>query len=758
MRIAIIFFLFFSCASNLTAQKYQNIKLKINEANSLNPINGATVKINPLALYQTSDSDGNVKFLDVPVGRIELEISAVGFQRQIIKEILLESSKELLLEVSLTQTINTLEDLVVTASAQDASGALMGIQSISVEQIMRYPATFFDPARLAMSLAGVNNTHDQSNGISVRGNMPEATQWRLEGIEIVNPNHFSNAGTNSDQATQTGGGTNIFSAQMLGNINFLTGAFPSEYVNGQGAIMDLGFRKGNQEKFQHTAQAGLVGIDLSSEGPLNKNRKSSYLINYRYSFTGILVGLGFDFGGEKMKFQDVSGNFYFPTKKLGDFSIYFMGGISSNLFSPPTNPTDFTSEKDLNSIDFHSRMGLVGLKNTFKINSKWRINTVINNSGLENLRSQYTSDPASNINYKYQARNILGASSALIGQIKEINIKAGLNLTHYFNEFNFINSDENFLSYDELIVSPYAKITNAVNKKLNYNLGIVFPYYDLSKSFFVEPRFALTYNINEKLKLNGAFGRHSQQPNSRFSYSLPYQPIRSNQFTLGSKYNLNQNNEIWFEIYYQSLFNLVRFNNQYVSILNGSDFYNFEIIENADSKQVSGRNMGVELNYKKYLNKGWFVLANGSIYKSEFLAFDNKFYQTRFSGNHTSNLTLGKEWINKSGKILGLNTRITSIGGLRDYEIDLTKSKLLKTTDYNFSKPLTQKNADYFRADLRIYRKKMGKRSNQTYSLDIQNLTNQQNLAFYYYDSFLNQSLPKYQLGLLPMLNYRWEF
>lgn len=380
--------------------------------------------------------------------------------------------------------------------------------------------------------------------MSIRGNAPESVQWKLEGVEIVNPNHLSNAGTFSDQPTQTGGGTNILSAQLLGHMNFLSGAFPAEYGNTLAGVMDMRFKAGNNKKFQHTAQIGLIGVDISSEGPLNKAKGSSYLFNYRYSFTGLLGLMGVDFGGESIKFQDLAFNLNFPTKRAGTFMIFGMGGNSSNIFVPNPDKTQWESDKEFNNIDFYSRMGVAGLKHSINLSKKWNLKTVMANSGLENLRDAYRNQPLTNISFTYQARNIAGFSSILSGNLnKTFALNTGININHYFNEFNFKNDGNSFYSFDGLLIQPFARITNAENSRLSYNLGLVLPHYTLSKTTFLEPRLGLGYEITSKFSLKASYGLHSYESSTRNAFALPYKPIRANHFNLGYKYVINQNQE-----------------------------------------------------------------------------------------------------------------------------------------------------------------------------------------------------------------------
>ena len=150
-----------------------------------------------------------------------------------------------------------------------------------MEEVNRYAGGRSDPSRLAANFAGVSSPDDSRNDIVIRGNSPTGVLWRIEGLNVPNPNHFSTIGT-------TGGPFSAINTNVLKNSDFFTSAFPSEYGNANAGVFDLGFRSGNSDKREHTIQFGaLTGLEAMTEGPINKSKGSSYLIAYRYSFTGI---------------------------------------------------------------------------------------------------------------------------------------------------------------------------------------------------------------------------------------------------------------------------------------------------------------------------------------------------------------------------------------------------------------------------------------------------------------------------------------
>ena len=196
--------------------------------------------------------------------------------------------------------------------------AITGGRMISIEEASRFANGFDDPARLSSAFAGVAGDVG-TNAVAIRGNAPQFTQWRLEGIEIPNPTHFA------DLSGLGGGFLSGLSTQVIGNSDFYNGAFPAEYSNALSGVFDMHLRNGNNQKYEHAFQVGLMGIDLASEGPINKKRGSSYLINYRFSTTSLASGNDIN-----LKYQDLAFKLNFPTRKAGTFSIWGLGLIDRN--------------------------------------------------------------------------------------------------------------------------------------------------------------------------------------------------------------------------------------------------------------------------------------------------------------------------------------------------------------------------------------------------------------------------------------------
>jgi CarboxypepD_reg-like domain/TonB-dependent Receptor Plug Domain len=758
-HISLVFI--FLLSLKLSAQKLtQTVRGTVTEVGNSRSLKGISVTIQDSNFGAITADNGTFTIPNVPLGRYGILISGVGFETLLLSEILVEAGKEKVLEIKLKRQAVQLAEAVVRASQSPALGS---VQTITQEQTLRYAATFFDAARLATSFPGVVAANDQANGLVIRGNSPNGMQWRMEGVEIVNPNHLSNAGTFSDRPTQTGGGTTIFSAQLLDRADFLTGAFPAEYGNALSGVMDVHLRKGNNQKHEFTAQAGLIGLDFAAEGPLSRKNGSSYLVNYRYSFTGLLAAMGVKFGGEAIRFQDLSFNLSFPTAKAGLFTVFGMGGNSSNIYEAERDVSKWKFDKDGEDISFKSNMTAIGFTHKIGLSPKAtlsttgayssslnsRIETVLDDKsymGLSNSRDKMDKQKLSfttKVSYKINSTSILNVGTFLTQQTDIVN---GIGMASGIDE-----------KLTGLIIQPYISFSSALSNKLSLQTGLHYLNYTFNNSSSIEPRLALALQATPTNKLTLSYGLHSQiqlpqiylySSNIGFSRSNANLGLtKSHQFVLGYEKILKNSSKLKFEGYFTSLFN-VPIDINYYSTLNliESSTTDGKMLQNAGT----GKNYGIEATYEKYLTKNYYVIVAGSLYKSTFVGADGVERSTRFDGGHTFSFTGGKELIRKNDKRLGINTKVLWLGGYRDTPF---LGKI-----YDYSKVNTIKLKDYFRMDLRVYWKRNKPSFTRTWSLDIQNLTNTENEAYSYYDFRAGQIVQKFQLGLIPVLNYKVEF
>lgn len=757
----------------------QTLRGQVVDADNNQRLSGVSVKIVGTEKGTLSDTLGQFRLISVPIGRYTLQLSRVGYETQLLSEVLLEAGKEKILTIHLKETTQQLSETVVRAARPSSQTSL---QTITIEQTLRFAGTFFDPARLATSFPGVSAANDQANGLVIRGNSPTGTQWRLEGVEIVNPNHLSNAGTFSDRPTQTGGGTNILSAQLMERADFMTGAFPSEYGNVLGGVMDVHLRKGNDQKHEFTGQVGLIGVDFAAEGPLSKKNKSSYLVNYRYSFTGLLAMMGVKFGGEDIRFQDIAFNLSFPTKKAGHFTVFGMAGASSNVFKAERDTTLWEFQKDGFDIKFKNRMGAVGLTHSLNLsrNTLWKTTVAI--SGLETRREGYQ------LNKLTFARNLTqvdafrktrySLSTSLSHKITpNLQWKEGVIVTYQQDSVQISNGGISKGQLEGFILQPYVAMSGRLAPRVTFQAGLHLLTYTYNKTHSLEPRLSLRYGASGRTAFTASYGLHSQLQLPQTYLSLLFSDTQLNNFpnknlgftkahhyVVGWEQQLTalpKQSSLKVEAYYQSLFNVpVALANS--QITGANSFSALNLIEGFSNvgleNKGTGKNYGVEATYQQFLSKDFYALVTASLYNSTYKGQDGVERNTRFNGNHTFSLAAGKEFHKRINRTFGVNVRVLWLGGYLDSPIDVKASQLAGQTIYKVSELYTIKLKDYFRPDVRVFWKRNKPNYTRTWSIDIQNLTNTENEAYSYFDTFQGKTVQQFQLGMIPVINYRVEF
>jgi CarboxypepD_reg-like domain/TonB-dependent Receptor Plug Domain len=776
-------FIGLSSAMNAQTAK-QTLRGTITDKISQQSIPGATVIIlgtDPL-LGTAADENGNFKIVNVPVGKYSIKIAYIGYKPSVLQNINVNAGKESVLNVNIEEDITQINTVEIVAKEEKnkAQNAMFTVstRTFSVEETQKFAAALNDPARMATSFAGVVSAGgDGNNQISIRGNSPNGLLWRMEGVEIPNPNHFSAAGT-------SGGGISILSAQLLGNSDFSTGAFASEYGNALSGVFDLKLRKGNNEKREYTFQAGFLGIDASTEGYFKKGYQGSYLVNYRYSTLGLIKQLGVNIGDANTVFQDLSFNIYLPTKKMGNFSIFGFGGLSQQSLTGLKDSARWKIdlEKQYNN-DYVANTGAVGLTHTKLFSNQSYLKTALVYSGVQNksdvsrFNNEYTALKLSAENF-FQTKTTI--SSVYTQKINaRSNIRAGfiLNaLTYNLNKRD--NVDTNIILERINVIGNTATAqaffqwSYRISEKLTSNVGMHYQQLFLNQSNAIEPRASIKYDVTSKQNFTLGYGLHSQlqpigvyfakaistdantlQPNKNLGFS------KAHHIVLGYDVNINDFSHIKTEVYYQALFNVPISNqpNSTFSILNAQSGFISEPLVN---KGV-GANYGMELTYERFLHKNLYYLLSASIYDSKYKAANGNWYNTLYNTNYSSTFTIGKEWTlseKRKGRIIGLNLKSVFVGGTRYTSIDLPASIAAGEERLNKDKAFDIKNPDYFRLDVRASLKRNYKKLTTTFALDIQNATNKTNVGGQYFDT-QNFNVKYYnQAPLVPILSYKIEF
>lgn len=758
----------FACATPLHAQTTGTLIGRVLTEDAGTPLGGATVEvlITDSARSTTTDANGRFTMEGLPTGIFAVRALLQGHSTVLVPEVWVRAGKEEQVELRLEADAKDLKEAEVSTVRRTEP---LGAHTITVEQSLRYPAMFFDPARVAGSMAAVGTANDQANHLTIRGNSPNANAWLLEGAEMVNPNHLSNAGTQTDLPTLSGGGVNILSAQMLGTSRLLTGNLPVDRSNALGGIMDMNLRPGNNAEQEWTAQAGLLGLDVATEGPFAKGKRGSYLANYRYSTLGLLSAAGVDLGDEAITFQDLSLHVTLPFGQRGEVRVFGLGGTSSNVFKADTDTAQWEYDKDSSDITYTAKTGAAGASLKLPFGERGTLRTTVLLSATEQEREQ--------INYNTEltevSRRTDGLAEQKLSLVAAYDGAVGGRFRYTIGGSAMERALTNVLKEDVTgwLLRPYANGRWSATDRLQVSLGMGYAQYTFNNSSAAEPRASVQWRMRKDRRLALTYGWRSMLPWQqvmlvRFNESTPWNEdvglTRSEDIVLGYDHPFNECVSVHVEGYQQRLSDLGIPDPRFFFGASAVDGYQVNAWDAPQFQKLlpegKATNTGLELTLAHTFAKGYFYQVNGTVYNSAY-ALSGIDTPTRWSGNYRANVMGGAEWVKvKEDRVRtwGVSGRLAMAGGLRytPFEAERRTGGVF----LNYGAPWSAQLNDFFRMDLRVYLKRDRKGRTGMWALDLQNVTNAQNEAYVYYDQRKGEVVTKYQLGLIPNLSYRIEF
>lgn len=760
----------------------QNIRGVVTDKLSQTPLIGVAIQISSLQKGTTTDTLGKYILSNIPPDRYEIKVSYLGYKGITISNIVVSSGKEVILDIALEEAFSQLGEVVVNANNKGNTVnklASVSARTFSMEEVNRYAGGRSDPARLVANFAGVSAPDDSRNDIVIRGNSPVGVLWRIDGMNVTNPNHFASVGT-------TGGAVSALNTNLLKNSDFFTSAFPAEYGNATAGVFDLGFRNGNNQKRETTLQVGVItGVEATTEGPFSKKSDASYLVGYRYALAGVAQKVGIDIGTTATPtYQDLSFKLSSGNTKFGRFSMFGILASSSIEIGGGSSNTLYGNG---NQVDFASKIGIVGINHFKQINKKSFISSSIGINYSSTDQTGYSTDRPTSTDFIKEVNNVAkvgyNISSTYNSKINSrLFFKAGfqdeiIGLNLYYKTKNRIFDDyKQIWDYNSTtnLVQAFAHLKYTVTEKLTMNIGIHSQMFFLNNSKSIEPRFGLIYNANSKSSFNFGYGLHSQMQPINF-YFLQSTDIdgntlynnknldftKSHHFVLG--YNIQPFNDwrVKAETYYQFIYNVPvnTFSSSYSMLNTGSTFKTD--LEDSLVNNGTGKNYGVELTIEKFYSKGYYALFTSSLYSSKYTGSDGIDRNTAFNGKYVFNLLAGKEWKVGSAKRnkLSADIKFTNAGGRAYTPIDLTASNTIGREQLSTDAYSSFYN-NYYRIDIKAgFSLNSSKRKvSQTISLDLQNVTNHKNVFSQSYDDRSQTISTTYQLGFFPNVVYKLQF
>ncbi len=771
MRVLLLIFL----SSEILAQKTGlNIKGRVIDIATQMPLEYATVSITNVdpMIGTTADNQGNFLISDLPMGRYDIQASHLGYEPVVFADILVTGTKEVSIRFELIEATLNLREIVIkpTVHKEQALNPMSSVSArmLSVEEASRYAGGFDDPARLASVFAGVASSVN-NNAIVIRGNAPKFLQWKLEGVEIPNPNHFANLGAFG------GGGLTALSSNLLANSDFFTGAFPAEYNNALSGVLDLQMRDGNNSQAEHSLELGLIGIDFGTEGPLQSKRNGSYLINYRYSTLGLVSPLLPD-DAQGTNYQDLSFKLRYPTTKAGVFTFWGLGLIDRSGQHASTDPGSWIYPQDVEAQDVRQYMGAMGFNHRYLLSKTSYLNSTIafSTSGLD-LRTKKLDDelmfhPHNSIDHSY--RNLTFKTFINKRFSKSHMNRTGFTATRMGYYLLLQDRDETSKGLHTIgasdgsshLLSMYSSSSIRL-KDTKVDLGINGQFFTLNGQHTLEPRVGIMHKLHPNHEISLGYGLHSRlEPINTYFIIDNEKPVnkqlgftKAHHIVLGYTRRLPKKRLFKIEPYYQILFDIPILEGSETALINEKNDW---FISGTYLNQGFGTNYGIDLTFEQYLIEGFYYLVTGSIFESKYRADrERPWRNTRFNQNFLANVLVGKEVkLGKRGQdLLSLNVRLSYQGGERFSRIS-PESDIVQNVIYDQSLPFTEQDGSSLISHLTVSYKWQRPKTTQSLSLKVINLTGHKEFLGHKYNLITGQIEEDREALLVPNLSYRISF
>ncbi len=773
--LVILIIPFFAFSQEDNGLPRQTIRGKVLNKVTKVPIIGATVSLVGTKYGSYTAKDGSFRLDKVQVGRYALRTTAVGFE-PMQYNIVLNSGSELVVNIELIESFVQTDTIVVTAAkdrfAPNNEAALVSATMFTIDDAQRFAGSRMDVSRMAQNYAGVLGADDRRNDIIIRGGSPTELLWRLDGLDIPNPNHFATQGA-------TGGPVSALNANLLDNSDFFTGAFPAEYIGKMSGVFDIKLKKGNNEKYEFLTELGFNGIELGAQGPL-PIEKSSFIANFRYSFLDLLDKIvDFGFAGIP-RYWDFTSKFDIPINEKNNLSVTaFLGTSDINILNSKLD-TVYTGDFDIiNGTDIAS-LGINWYHNySDKVFGEMILGYVYGK--YRNVLDSITTD---------DNNKVLSFDKWFNGNSSEgyYTLKYNLNYSpdrqNYFSagieaRFPFYKLSEKRFTIRGFGRKPWNldKTGNSlhllsflnwnwrITENITLNTGIASQYFDLSKKSIIEPRLGFSYKISDVSSINIGFGLHRQMlPLLTYFYSdenknLDF--IQSIHYVAGYSHNIAPDAIIKIEGYYKDISKapIKKYEVDSWSFLNSG--VNFGLIGGQDETYKSegtGRAYGAELSLIKNFANGYYLMTTASYVRQQYKGSDGVQRFGAFDNQYILNVLGGYEIILSPSFSIEISGKYTIAGGAPYTPIDIEQSILTKETKYIDSLAYSLRNDPYSRLDFRIDFRNNFKGLALVSFISFENFLNTKNIWFRWFNQQKATVTDIPQLGFFFVGGFRIEF
>ena len=741
MKKNVLFLLLLGLLTTVSAQPTHRIKGTVIDKASRQPLEFINVLVLGLGRGGVTDAEGHFNIGEVPPGIYRLQASAVGYKTILTPEYIV-STKDLTIQIETEENLTELEGVTVTASPfrRDPESPV-GLRIIGLQEIEKSPGANRDISRIVQSYPGVAfSPAGYRNDLIVRGGSPSENRFYLDGVEIPNINHFSTQGA-------SGGPVGIINADLIREVNFYTGAFPTDRGNAMSSVLDFKLRDGDMERNSLKATLGASEVSLASNGHIGK--KTSYLVSVRQSYLQFLFDmLGLTF---LPTFTDAQFKLKTRFNANNELTILGLGGIDNMKLN-----TKLDGEKAEYILSYLPKIQ----QETFTLGAVYRHyagihvqSVVVSHSYLNNRNTKYlNNDESSADNLSLKLRSVEQETKFRIENTStfgnwKINFGANLDYSQYTNTtFQRVYIDEGrTFDYHTYLGMWRWGIFGTINyattdERFTASLGVRTDANNFSSGMKgmgdqLSPRLSLSYRLTDGLYLSGNAGLYYQLPpytglgfkdnnGAWVNKYLRYMSV--SQESLGLSWHPGNTFELSAEGFYKQ-YDKIPF-----SITDGIPLAckgnDYGVIGNeALSSTAQGRAYGIEILMKWLIAKKLNLASSFTLFKSEYRNNKQSEYiasawDNRYIFNMSGTYNFPHNW--------SLGMKISCIGGAPYTPYDVEKSSLVTAWNaqgrpyYDYTKYNTGRLPAFGQLDVRVDKTFYLKRCMLGFYIDLQNVTN----------------------------------
>ncbi|WP_238944462.1 TonB-dependent receptor [Sandaracinomonas limnophila] len=726
-----LFLMGFSYA--ISAQNNGKISGTVVDKISQKPLMGVSVSVENLSKGTTSDSLGRFRLLQLPYKSINLQFSLVGYKKQKVYNIVVNSGNENTFYVELDQEVSELQEVVVTQNRKTAKVATLesplSVQKLTTEEIKSNPGGNFDISKVIQILPGVGGGIAGGgfrNDIIIRGGGPNENVYYLDGIEIPVLNHFQTQGS-------SGGPQGMLNVSFIEDVKLSSSAFDARYDNALSSVFQFRQKSGNPNKFQGNVRLSATELALTTEGPLSKSGNTTFLASARRSYLQFLF---------KALDIPIRPNFWdFQTKishRINDkTTLTFMGIGAIDEFSfaslkkstpekiyiynanPYINQWNYTFGFTLKRLLENGYMNLAISRNSFD-NTIEKFEDNQNKAGdvTLSLRSNETENKLRwDFSQQFSGWKV---SYGLNAQVVEYTNKTFSILRANFDPraepvvYNYTSPLPNFLRYGAFLQA--SKVFFGTRLGISAGLRTDMNTFTTTGNDGLKtlsPRVSLSYLLNDKWSLNASVGQYYKlPPYTVLGFAYQQGPLAnknaeyqsSKHAVLGLEYLVNDGLRFTFEGFYKKYDNVPISLQKGISLANlGSDF---NVLGNEPVVTTGqGKAYGIEFFAQKKLTDRFFGVFSYTFYNSMYTGLDGNYVASSWDNRHLFSVSWGYKF--PRNWELGLKFRYQGGAPYTPYDAMASQMNYLTLGQgiFDYTKLNTQRLRGFHSSDVRIDKK-----------------------------------------------------